>query len=97
MLPFCLWRTSYGALAYWKAKWGINARLIYDSPRLQGECKSRRFKIVCSFEKNKYKYTFLENYYYRKSKPKPRIMFVYYQNHNGKIIMKDYTFLQKFK
>nr|DAR72255.1 MAG TPA: hypothetical protein [Caudoviricetes sp.] len=39
----------------------------------------------------------MENYYYRKSKPKTKIMFVYYQNHNGKIIMKDYIFLQKFK
>lgn len=101
MKPFCLWRSRTGALVYWKAKWGIDVYLVYDSPRIWGECKSRRFKIVCSFEKNKYteiiKYTFLENYYYRKSKPKPKIMFAYYKNYNWKDVMKDYTYLQKFK
>ena len=95
MIPFCLWRTRTGALAYWKAKWWINARLIYDSPRLQGECRSRRFKVIFSYQVNNC--IILENYYYRKSKPKPKIMFAYYQNHNGKIIKKDYTCLQKFK
>ena len=95
MKPFCLWRTRTGALVYWKAKWGIDICLIYDSPRSWWECKSRRFKVIFSYQVNNC--IILDNYYYRKSKPKAKIMFAYYQNHNGKIVMKDYTFLQKFK
>lgn len=95
MKPFCLWRTRTGAFVYWKAKWGIDVYLVYDSPRIWRECKSRRFKVIFSYQVNNC--IILENYYYRKSKPKPKIMFAYYQKYNGKNIMKDYTLLQKFK